>query len=182
MEVAFGDKRLPERFWNKIAIMDVGACWLWTSCRLPGSYGQFRWQGKAQLAHRVAYSELVGPIPEGLDLDHVVARGCIARHCVNPAHLEPVTRAVNLSRERMTPAGLAVKIEVARATGLVTGKLTGPTNLLKATAKRKAQTHCKRGHELSGDNLYINPPKMARNCRACKISRKEEKERATSGK
>ena len=57
-----------------------------------------------RLAHRFAYELLVGPIPEGLTLDHVKARGCTSTLCVNPAHLEPVTNEVNILRGIGFPA------------------------------------------------------------------------------
>lgn len=50
------------------------------------------------LLHRAAYELYVGPIPDGLDLDHVYDRGCRSRRCCNPAHLEPVTRQENILR------------------------------------------------------------------------------------
>ena len=53
--------------------------------------------------HRVVYEHRVGPIPKGLDLDHVKARGCRSRACVNPAHLEPVTTRVNVLRGERWP-------------------------------------------------------------------------------
>ena len=61
---------------------------------MPNGYGQFGVDGKTVLAHRWYYESMVGPIPEGLDLDHL----CRVRRCVNPAHLEPVSRRVNLLR------------------------------------------------------------------------------------
>lgn len=57
-----------------------------------------RWKEPTVLAHRLFYEAFVGPIPEGRDLDHVRARGCRSRACVNPEHLEPVDRAENLRR------------------------------------------------------------------------------------
>lgn len=45
-------------------------------------------------AHRVAYEEIMGPVPEGLELDHL----CRTRSCVNPSHLEPVTHRENMNR------------------------------------------------------------------------------------
>ena len=81
-----------ERFWAKVDKTD--SCWLWTAATTHG-YGCFDAKpfGTA-LAHRIAYLLLVGPIPEGLHLDHL----CRVTKCVNPAHLEPVTGAENSRR------------------------------------------------------------------------------------
>lgn len=60
-------------------------------------------------AHRIVYREVVGPIPAGLVLDHVKARGCTWRDCINPAHLEPVTNRVNTLRGESFAAVNAAK-------------------------------------------------------------------------
>lgn len=84
---------LEDRFWSKVNKTDT--CWLWTRCRDGHGYGQFVLRDqKKVLAHRFAYELVVGPIPEGLDIDHL----CRVRLCCNPAHLEPVTRSENLYR------------------------------------------------------------------------------------
>ena len=83
-----------ERFWAKVQKTDT--CWLWTGAGGLESnpYGYF-WDGECMtVAHRYAYELLVGPIPEGLTLDHV----CGTPACVRPDHLEPVTRGENTVR------------------------------------------------------------------------------------
>lgn len=70
-------------------------CWVWNWCVDPISgYGVSNWNGKDCAAHRMMYLKQVGPIPEGLELDHL----CRVRACCNPHHLEPVTRAENVRR------------------------------------------------------------------------------------
>jgi hypothetical protein len=81
----------PDRFFEKV---DAGDCWLWTGTLAGGGYGWFLADGKSTPAHRWAYEYLVGPIPDGLDIDHL----CRVRRCVNPDHLEPVTRIENVRR------------------------------------------------------------------------------------
>src|SRR5262245_13889065 len=84
------------RFWAKVAkSADPDGCWLWTSELTIKGYGRFTPHGRRHLkAHRVAYELLVGPIPAGLITDHT----CKVRHCVNPAHIEPVTVRENSLR------------------------------------------------------------------------------------
>jgi hypothetical protein len=88
------------RFWKRVARTD--ACWLWTGATTGYGYGQF-YLGLGQRrvrAHRFSYELLVGPIPDGLVLDHL----CRVRLCVNPAHLEPVTQRENILRGEGTSA------------------------------------------------------------------------------
>jgi hypothetical protein len=84
------------RFWSHVE--KTPGCWLWSGALTHDGYGRFRMPDGHVMAHRFAYELLVGPIPEGLVLDHVRARGCVHRHCVRPDHLEPVTNEVNLLR------------------------------------------------------------------------------------
>lgn len=71
-------------------------CWLWQGWINPGGYGRALFNRYSGQAHRLSYEIHVGPIPEGLTLDHL----CRVRHCVNPAHLEPVTHRENVRRGR----------------------------------------------------------------------------------
>jgi hypothetical protein len=73
----------------------TASCWLWTGSFDSGGYGRLRiGQRKYSLAHRFSYQLFVGPVPEGLHLDHL----CRVRSYVNPEHLEPVTRKENILR------------------------------------------------------------------------------------
>lgn len=86
------------RFWHFVDKDGPGGCWLWTGELNPAGYGAIGVNGRMVGAHRFAYELLVGPIPEGLHLDHVWKRGCRHHNCVNPAHLEPVTPSENAHR------------------------------------------------------------------------------------
>jgi hypothetical protein len=82
-----------ERFMRLNIVLGDG-CWLWIGSTSRGGYGQFNDGTTMVRAHRFGYTALVGDIPQGLDLDHL----CRNRWCVNPEHLEPVTRGENLRR------------------------------------------------------------------------------------
>lgn len=83
-----------ERFRAKYEIQPDG-CWLWTAYIDSYGYGRFTGpQHRSPYAHRYWYELHVGPIPDGLQLDHL----CRERHCVNPDHLEPVTQQENIRR------------------------------------------------------------------------------------
>jgi hypothetical protein len=71
-----------------------GGCWLWQGSKNKQGYGQMWLAGRHMGAHRAAYILFVGPIPEGLFIDHL----CGVPACVNPRHLEPVTNRENLLR------------------------------------------------------------------------------------
>jgi hypothetical protein len=100
------ERSYPEdqtRLWSKIQkggplpVHDpsLGPCWLWLAGKNNGGYGHFRgWDGRMIVAHRLTYEMLVGPIPDGLHIDHL----CRVRGCVNPSHLDPVLTKVNTWR------------------------------------------------------------------------------------
>ena len=86
------ENNLNERFWNKVDKTE--SCWLWKAALNNDGYGNFNLCGRGGIAHKLSYESLVGPVPDGLELDHL----CRIRNCVNPAHLEPVTHKVNVQR------------------------------------------------------------------------------------
>lgn len=97
------------RFWRYVDRRSPDECWPWIGVIQPRGYGIFGMNGKKVLAHRVAYELAIGPIPDGLQIDHVRARGCTRRDCVNPGHLEPVTGQENNLRSTNVSAINAAK-------------------------------------------------------------------------
>ncbi|AGY47176.1 HNH endonuclease [Clavibacter phage CN1A] len=101
---------MVERFWSKV--YKTHGCWLWEAAVGKDGYGRFREGGRGSrllAAHRVAYELEVGPIPDGLQLDHL----CRTRSCVRPDHLEAVTSAENTRRGKAgESAGAANRAKV----------------------------------------------------------------------
>jgi len=112
----------------------TGDCWLWTGGKTGGGYGTAVVNNRQATVHRAIYEWMVEPVPTELDLDHL----CRVRHCVNPFHLEPVTRRENLLRGETIPA------------------------------KEARQTHCHRGHPFNKTNTYKRPDGKGRDCRECR--------------
>ena len=76
----------------------MSGCWLWVGARDQRGYGmvarRLNARTASQRAHRYVYERLIGPIADGLTLDHL----CRTHSCVNPAHCEPVTHRINVLR------------------------------------------------------------------------------------
>jgi len=142
---------LEERFWPKVdkngpippARADLGPCWLWTASLTSNGYGQIGGGSGAahynKIAHRLSYAWLVGPVPNGLELDHL----CRVRHCVNPSHLEPVPHVVNARRGE---AGkyLTTKTHCPR------GHEYAPSNVVISNGGRA----CRECHRIEGRERY----------------------------
>lgn len=128
-----------ERFWQKVNTN--GECWEWTAGLDHYGYGAFRlWpQDRVVKAHRYAYELVTGAIDSELTVDHL----CRNRRCVNPLHMELVTRGENVRR--------------------------GESAILTVQRKR-ALTHCKHGHRFDDANTYIRP-NGNRDCRTCRRER-----------
>lgn len=185
-----------DRFLDSISPEPMSGCWLWTGRISHKGYGHFSiGAGRRELqkqfgAHRLSYMLNVGPIPEGLCLDHL----CRVRCCVNPDHLEPVTSRVNTLRGETLPAFNIAKT-VCNSGHLLSGDnlIIRPGGNRDCRACHRAaclryldrtqpgrrehngkKTHCVRGHELSGANLA--PDTLGRRiCWECRRTRNSRK-------
>ena len=96
-----------ERFTAKYVVDLVTGCWVWVARIDDQGYGKLGVKARNAFAHRWAWEQVYGPVPEGLQLDHVChsnaascagGPGCLHRRCVNPSHLEPVLPIENVRR------------------------------------------------------------------------------------
>lgn len=142
---------------SKVLVLDCG-CWLWIGGTDSTGYGQVCVDNIKRPAHCVFYELLIGPIPNGLQLDHtchkpISCKGgitCLHRRCVNPDHLEPVTQKENLRRGH-------------QVSGLY----------------QLAKTHCPHGHEYTPDNTRLKDGRR-RSCRTChRLEYKKQRNRRT---
>jgi len=153
------------RFWAKTAIAadclcrlcavagNPGAkCVTWTAAMTKCGYGRFTVEGRRVVPHRFAYEYLIGPIPAGLELDHL----CKVRNCLNVTHLEPVTGRENLLR------GDTVNARNAAKTHCIRGHEYTPENTLHARPSKRN-------------------PNGQRECRTCRRERdRAKRQRAKS--
>lgn len=116
-------------------------CWVWTGARRPKwPHGYVNWKRGIYYAHRFIYAWLIAPLPKRRIGDWTLDHLCRNQPCCNPVHLELVPGRIN----------------TLRGIGL--------------SAINAKKTHCKRGHPLSGSNLYISKKghRVERICRECK--------------
>lgn len=110
-------------------------CWNWTGRLSPAGYPRAMFSGRRQMVYRWAYEQVYGPVPQGLECDHA----CRNRKCVNPGHINAVTRSENM--RNIIPE-------------------------LRGGAFNKRKTHCPKGHPYSGNNLRVGS-NGGRGCKTC---------------
>lgn len=108
-----------DRFWSNVDVpAQPSCCWEWIGERNHKGYGRVSINASRFVVHRVAYSLLIEPVPEDMQIDHL----CRTRYCVNPDHLQPVTNRENLVR------GYGVIARSVRATHCPQGHAYTPEN------------------------------------------------------
>jgi hypothetical protein len=159
-------------------IVDDNGCWIFQGAKDRAGYGRFYMGlGQTRRTHRLTYELWVGPIPEGLELDHL----CNTPACCRPSHLEPVTGLENRQRGTkrrkrcgrghyyskrntyITPQGVRMCRECRRIHGRINDAKRRPSHL----PKRISPNHCFRGHLLTEENTYrIDGERRCRKCSA----------------
>ena len=129
---------LPVRVQGKIVQTPESGCWLWIGAVNHKDYGCLHVNGRTMVAHRFIYTSLIGPIPNGLQLDHL----CRVRSCVNPHHLEPVTCRENVMR------GQGVAVIHSQKTHCFRGHLLSGDNLVLIRGQYRNCKVCLRRSQL----------------------------------
>lgn len=129
-------------------IEKTNSCWLWKGSITDRGYGQY----SSKLVHRLIWQLKNGPVPKGLELDHL----CRVRSCVNPVHLEAVTHAEN-NRRGNSPSAMAM-----RKTHCFRGHRLSEDNIYrhkgKKSAKRKNWRICKECHIINNAKFKAKNP------------------------
>lgn len=142
---------------TRYSVDPISECWLWQGALNNRGYAVVAdGEGGSTLAHRAAWEEKSGPIPEGAQIDHACHNAdqncpggttCKHRCCINPLHLEAVTASQNMRR---------------------------------AIRSRRPRSHCPQGHEMTKENTIIyerRHGRIERICRECKLARQREEYR-----
>ena len=124
-------------------------CWIWPGSRTKLGYGRTFVNGQFRYVHRVLYEIMVGPVPDGFELDHL----CINPKCFRTDHLEVVTHQVNMERAAF--------------------RRNGGVPVSQRKPRHGQRAFCIRGHHLDRDNRYVDTRGYQR-CRRCAVDQKRE--------
>ena len=152
--MAYPKRPEQERFWKLVAMADRASCWEWLGPKDWDGYGLFRRNTTTSArAHRLSYEFLIGPIPDGLVIDHL----CRNRACMNPAHMEPVTNGTNVLR------GYSGSAKNARKTHCKRGHpLSGENLRVNGNAGERICRICQRNRSLKHFRLHHAKGKFIR--------------------
>lgn len=178
-------KKDMERFEAKYTPEPNTGCWLWTGTVIDRKrkthYGRFSLGNRCLAAHRVSYELYKKPIAEGMTLDH----RCLQTLCVNPDHLEEVSRSENTTRSHISsprPPGWWDK-RGRKSEEVITCRLGHPYDSLAADGRRQCSacnsaprpvrrtSHCKHGHLIAGDNAITSGQGGRVRCKTCNNTR-----------
>lgn len=181
-----------ERLMARVEVQPNG-CWWWTGPLGWGGYGTFYMDSKWFRVHRASYILHKGEIPPGLEIDHTCHKKgecpggvtCPHRKCVNPDHLEPVTKIENIRRgngneakktkthcvhgheftTENTKTNSGGKGRACRECCNISSRRIRSNNRIPRVKNR--YTHCPHGHEFTPENTYY-PPSGTKGCRECR--------------
>jgi len=182
-----------ERLLDRIEPIPFSGCWIWMGRITKAGYGCISSHSAYRYTHRLTYEHFVGPIPEGMEIDHK----CRVRSCCNPDHLEAVTHLENVRRglcvteggkfwrERSAcSAGHAYSDNPrrnrhgARICALCANERKRAARRLRGLRSPNLRTHCPQGHPYSEENTYWN--KGHRQCRTCRTAAREKRKQGSN--
>jgi hypothetical protein len=149
-------------------------CWVWKRAKTAHGYSSARLKGHtSQYVHRASYIEWVGPIPDGMEIDHL----CRVTLCVNPLHLEPVTPRENKRRQQRVKTHCKHGHPLTGENRMRNGKhhccrkcrrVRGRGRVLRTRGTPSDPSQCRAGHPMTPENTIVW--KDGTRCRSCNLA------------